>query len=48
VISFLLVSPLKLCMHSCSPPCLLHALPISSSLTWRYYLYHGVRVISWD
>jgi hypothetical protein len=26
-------------MHSSSPPVVLHSLPISSSLTWSFYLY---------
>jgi hypothetical protein len=30
------LSPPKLYIHSSSNPCLLHALPISSSLTWSY------------
>jgi hypothetical protein len=36
VVSFLLNFPPISYMHSSSPPFVLHALPISSSLTWSF------------
>jgi hypothetical protein len=38
-ISFLLAFPQKPYIHSYSPPRMLHALPISSSLAWSFQLY---------
>jgi hypothetical protein len=40
VVYLLKVSPTKLCMHFSSPPCVPHALPISSFLIWspKWYL----------
>jgi hypothetical protein len=38
VVSFLLGFPQKSYMHSASPPFVLHALPISSFLTWSFEL----------
>jgi hypothetical protein len=38
-VSFLLDFPPISYMYSCSPPFMLHALPISSSLTWSFWLY---------
>jgi hypothetical protein len=39
VVSFLLAYPKISYMHSFSPPFVLHALSISSSLTWSFWLY---------
>jgi hypothetical protein len=36
VVSFLLAFPPDSYTHSSSPPFMLHALPISSSLTWSF------------
>jgi hypothetical protein len=41
VVSFLLAFPPISYMHSCSPTFMLHALPISSSLTWLFHAYCG-------
>jgi hypothetical protein len=38
VVSFLLAFPPVSYMHSSSSPLVLHALPISSSFTWSFYL----------
>jgi hypothetical protein len=39
VVSFLLAFPRKSYMHSFSPACVLHSLPISSLVTWSFYLH---------
>jgi hypothetical protein len=41
VVSFILAFAPVSYMHSTSTPFLLHDLPISSSLTWSFYLYSG-------
>jgi hypothetical protein len=38
-VSFLLAFPPKPCIHCSSPPCMLHAMPIESSLVWTFCLY---------
>jgi hypothetical protein len=39
VVYFLLAFPPEPCIHSFSPPCMLHALSVSSSLSWSFWLY---------
>jgi hypothetical protein len=44
---FPLALPPKSYMHSFSPPFVLHALPMSSSLTWPFWLYFSEKYNVW-